>query len=108
MATPKPHKPLPVMPPNSVWVKPNCRPQSSRMPLRMEHPTPAAMSVMKLARNSRRWPAVMGFAGVLTNSGDFFGFRSDSFDVDLFVASDRAEIKDQQEVSSRHGQGHEG
>src|SRR5688572_26813436 len=53
MASAKPHKPLPVIAPSSVCVKPKARAQSSRMPLRIEKPTPEAVSVMKLARNRR-------------------------------------------------------
>ena len=66
MANPKPHKPLPVIAPSSVWVNPNSRPQSSRMPLRTANPTPAAIRVMKLPRNKRRWPVTALFGGAST------------------------------------------
>src|SRR5437899_10090836 len=99
MASPKPQRPLPVIAPSSVWVKPNSRPQSSRMPLRMEKPTPAAIRVMKLARKSRLWPAVPLVAGVCTGSGDFLGFVAGSSDVDLLIATLRLEVEDQRQIS---------
>src|SRR5262245_42032608 len=54
MVTPKPARPKPVMPPNSVFVKPNWSAQSPRMAPRIEKPMPAAISVKKLARKSGR------------------------------------------------------
>src|SRR5207302_1289457 len=51
---PKPHSPPPVMPPSSDFVKPNCPPQSPRMPLRIAKPTPFAKIVINPA-NSSQW-----------------------------------------------------
>ena len=51
IATPNPTRPPPVMPPSSLWVKPNWLPQSLRMNPRTENPMPAAIRVKKLAQN---------------------------------------------------------
>src|SRR6185369_14072207 len=53
MMMPNPVKPPPVMFPRSLWVNPNCVPQSPRIPPRMENPTPAAKMAMKPAHKSR-------------------------------------------------------
>src|SRR5277367_1712211 len=53
MIMPKPVRPPPVMPPRSLWVKPNCVPQSLKMPPRTEKPTPAARMAMKPAKSRR-------------------------------------------------------
>src|SRR5258708_1231815 len=53
MMMPKPVSPPPVMAPNSLCVKPNCLPQSPRMPPRMANPTPAARMAMKPAKSRR-------------------------------------------------------
>src|SRR5581483_5531770 len=53
MMKPKPTRPPPVMVPSSAWVKPYCRPQSTRMPPRTPKPTPAAKIEKKPAHNRR-------------------------------------------------------
>src|SRR5579883_1958298 len=51
IARPNPTSPPPVIVPSSLWVKPNCWPQSFRIAPRTENPIPAAIRVAKLAQN---------------------------------------------------------
>src|SRR5262245_27833327 len=104
IASPNPHRPLPVIWPNSVWVNPNCLPQSSRIPLRMEKPIPAAISVTKLARNNRRSSVRALVAGEFMMSCDFLGFPPAAFDMNLGVAAASFEVRDQEEVEACHRQ----
>ena len=38
---------------------------------------------------------------------DFFGLLANSFDVDLLVAADGAEVQDQEQITQSHRQGHQ-
>src|SRR5437667_4334665 len=108
---PKPVSPPPVIRPSSPWVKPNCAPQSARMPLRMENPTPAATRVRKPAQNKRCWPATALFAGAPTVSTGLLRLSRlllrHRDDVDGFVAADGFEVEQNSEVNQRHGRGDE-
>src|SRR2546428_11529595 len=111
IAKAKTHNPLPVIAPSSVCVKPNSRPQSSRMPLRIEKPTPEATSVMKLAMNNRRGDEVWFMAykrrRLHANSSGhfrhFFRFPAGTLDMHLFVPTFGFEIDDEQQITKRHG-----
>src|SRR5436190_197027 len=77
------------------------------MPLRIEKPMPAAISVMKLATNKRRWPPEVVFSEAPTISCDFFGFLAYAFDVHLLVATKGAEVEDQKQVADGHCRGNQ-
>src|SRR5213075_534088 len=80
---------------------------------RTENPTPAAMSVMKLARNSRRWPAVIELAGAVIGGGSSWRWLSSGLgrlragQVHGFISANRLEVEQEQEVDRRHRRGDE-
>src|SRR5258706_12793709 len=91
------------MAPSSDWVNPKSLPQSSRIPLRIEKPIPAAMRVMKLARKRRLWPGTTAWAEAST-SGSLFGGRG-SLEVHRLIAANGFEIEQNEKVDYGHGEG---